>query len=132
MAARAMASSISSRVTGTRGFGSMPLSCVTDAVGRRDHQAAVVFRHEVDLYKRMRGEIKRRATAPPLRAGLSHIRLPLQAGVVAERLSYEWGGVIGSRLHVVVFTERGSRIRIISLRKANPREEQRHARQREP
>ena len=41
-------------------------------------------------------------------------------------------GVIGSRLHVVVFTERGSRIRIISLRKANPREEQRHARQREP
>ena len=41
-------------------------------------------------------------------------------------------GVIGSRLHVVVFTERGNSTRIISLRKANPREEQRHARQREP
>ena len=41
-------------------------------------------------------------------------------------------GMIGSRLHVVVFTERGDRIRIISLRKANPREEQRHARQRQP
>lgn len=41
-------------------------------------------------------------------------------------------GVIGSRLHVVVFTEHGDRIRIISLRKANPREEQRHARQRQP
>ncbi|MCY4122227.1 MAG: BrnT family toxin [Acidobacteria bacterium] len=32
-------------------------------------------------------------------------------------------GEISSRLHVVVFTERGNRIRIISLRKANPREE---------
>ena len=41
-------------------------------------------------------------------------------------------GVIGSRLHVVVFTERGNRIRVISLRKANPREEQRHARQCRP
>ena len=40
-------------------------------------------------------------------------------------------GVIGSRL-LVVFTERDNRVRIISLRKANPGEEQRHARQRRP
>jgi uncharacterized DUF497 family protein len=31
-------------------------------------------------------------------------------------------GRIGTRLHVVVFTRRGEDIRIISLRKANPRE----------
>ena len=31
-------------------------------------------------------------------------------------------GYIGSRLHIVVYTERGDRMRIISLRKANPRE----------
>ena len=32
-------------------------------------------------------------------------------------------GYIGSRLHIVVYTERGDRMRIISLRKANKREE---------
>ncbi len=32
-------------------------------------------------------------------------------------------GLIGARLYVVVFTERNSDIRIISMRKANPREE---------
>ena len=32
------------------------------------------------------------------------------------------GRRIGTRLHVVVFTRRGDDIRIISLRKANPRE----------
>ena len=31
-------------------------------------------------------------------------------------------GYIGQRLHYVVFTERGSRTRIISLRKASPKE----------
>lgn len=31
-------------------------------------------------------------------------------------------GYIGRRLHIVVYTERGDRMRIISLRKANPRE----------
>ena len=31
-------------------------------------------------------------------------------------------GYIGHRLHYVVFTERGSRTRIISLRKASPKE----------
>ena len=35
-------------------------------------------------------------------------------------------GYIGERLHVVVFTERGNRTRIISLRKANPREVRRY------
>ena len=37
-------------------------------------------------------------------------------------------GYIGSRLHVVVYAERGDNIRIISLRKANAREERRYAR----
>lgn len=31
-------------------------------------------------------------------------------------------GFIGSRLHVMVFTRRGQRIRLISLRKAHPKE----------
>ncbi len=31
-------------------------------------------------------------------------------------------GYIGERLHVIVFTERGDSTRVISLRKANPRE----------
>ena len=42
-------------------------------------------------------------------------------------------GFIGVRLYIVVFTERGDNIRIISLRKANRREEkhygQKHERQ---
>ena len=37
-------------------------------------------------------------------------------------------GYIGSRPHVVVYAERGDNIRIISLRKANAREERRYAR----
>jgi len=37
-------------------------------------------------------------------------------------------GVVGERLHCLVFTPRGSCIRIISLRKANTREVKRHAR----
>ncbi len=36
-------------------------------------------------------------------------------------------GFIGDRLHVVTCTERAPRLRIISLRKANRREEARHA-----
>ena len=36
-------------------------------------------------------------------------------------------GLIGERLHCLVFTPRSSRIRIISLRKANTREVKRHA-----
>lgn len=35
-------------------------------------------------------------------------------------------GYIGVRLHVIVFTERGDSTRIISLRKANPREVKRY------
>ncbi len=35
-------------------------------------------------------------------------------------------GPIGNRLHCLVFTLRGERIRIISLRKANSREVKRH------
>ena len=35
-------------------------------------------------------------------------------------------GLIGARLHHVVWTERGDRIRIVSLRKANARETQRY------
>lgn len=36
-------------------------------------------------------------------------------------------GLIGNRVHTVVFTVRGDSIRIISLRKANKREEKRYA-----
>jgi uncharacterized DUF497 family protein len=36
-------------------------------------------------------------------------------------------GMIDGRLHHVVYTERGENIRIISLRKANAREERRYA-----
>ena len=36
-------------------------------------------------------------------------------------------GYIGERLHVLVFTWRREKIRIISLRKANPREMERYA-----
>lgn len=35
-------------------------------------------------------------------------------------------GYIGERLHVIVYTERGDSTRIISLRKANPREVKRY------
>lgn len=35
-------------------------------------------------------------------------------------------GMIGGRLHMLVFTMRGNALRAISLRKANPREERRH------
>jgi uncharacterized protein len=37
----------------------------------------------------------------------------------ARRLAY---GLIGGRLHAMVFTSRGERVRVISLRKANRRE----------
>ena len=36
-------------------------------------------------------------------------------------------GYIGDRLHVVVFTERGDRLRVISLRRATARERKRYA-----
>ena len=36
-------------------------------------------------------------------------------------------GFIGSRLHVVVYAKRGTRRRVISLRKANAREVRNHA-----
>lgn len=36
-------------------------------------------------------------------------------------------GFIGGRLHVAVYTIRGERVRIISLRKANAREARHHA-----
>ena len=36
-------------------------------------------------------------------------------------------GYIGSRLHVVVYTMRGTRRRVISLRKANSREVRKYA-----
>jgi uncharacterized DUF497 family protein len=38
-------------------------------------------------------------------------------------------GFIGERLHVLVFTERGDKIRVISLRKANKREVNAYERQ---
>jgi uncharacterized protein len=41
---------------------------------------------------------------------------------------FEATGLIGHRLHVMVFCFRESKIRIINLRKANPREVKRYAR----
>ena len=35
-------------------------------------------------------------------------------------------GYIGNRLHVLAFTERADKVRVISLRKANKREEKRY------
>ncbi len=35
-------------------------------------------------------------------------------------------GLIGGRLHMLVFTMRGDMLRVISLRKANPREVRRY------
>jgi uncharacterized DUF497 family protein len=38
--------------------------------------------------------------------------------------SRRWGfGLVGVRLHLLVYTERGDRIRVISLRKANAKEQ---------
>ena len=36
-------------------------------------------------------------------------------------------GYIGNRLHALVYVERGANIRVISLRKAHPKEEDRYA-----
>ncbi len=44
-----------------------------------------------------------------------------------DELRFTAIGYIGDRLHYVVFTERGSNIRIISLRKASKQEERRYA-----
>ena len=49
--------------------------------------------------------------------------------VLDTRLAYpepRWRsiGYIGTRLHVIVFTYRGNKVRVISLRKANSREVQ--------
>jgi len=53
---------------------------------------------------------------------------------VADRSSYDETrfisiGFLGARLHVLVWTEREGNRRLISLRKANPREIKRYARQ---
>ncbi len=42
-------------------------------------------------------------------------------------LRYRALGLIGTRLHAVVYTPRGAGIHVISLRKANRREEKRYA-----
>lgn len=44
-----------------------------------------------------------------------------------QEVRYIATGYIGQRLHRVVYTARGESIRIISLRKANPREMRRYA-----
>jgi uncharacterized DUF497 family protein len=41
-------------------------------------------------------------------------------------------GPIGGRLHVAVITYRGERVRVISLRRANSREERRYAKESQP
>jgi uncharacterized DUF497 family protein len=60
-------------------------------------------------------------------------RVDLGAAAIDADLRYAYGedrfqalGLIGGRLHMLVFTMRGDVLRVISLRKANPREVRRH------
>ena len=60
------------------------------------------------------------------------------SALVAEDTRRDYGerrfqaiGFIGGRLHVLVFTPRGEAVHVISLRRANGRERNRHATQKE-
>ncbi len=60
--------------------------------------------------------------------------LEWESAVIDPDTRFEYGeerfqglGLIGNRVYMVVFTVRGDGIRIISLRKANKREEKRYA-----
>lgn len=66
-------------------------------------------------------------------ADVVHLDLGAAFIEVDDRRDYgevrlEATGLIGNRLHVLVFTTRGAAVRVISLRKANTREEARWAR----
>jgi uncharacterized DUF497 family protein len=59
--------------------------------------------------------------------------MDLGTAAIDADLRYAYGesrfqalGLIGGRLHMLVFTMRGDVLRVISLRKANPREVRRH------
>lgn len=59
--------------------------------------------------------------------------------IVQEDMRQDYGerryramGLIGQRLHVLVFTPRGSQLHIISLRKANQREVNRYEEKNQP
>jgi uncharacterized DUF497 family protein len=43
-----------------------------------------------------------------------------------EERRFQALGLIGDRVHMLVFTSRGSKMHVISLRKANPREIKRY------
>ena len=60
-------------------------------------------------------------------------RTDLRTAAIDVDLRYAYGegcfqalGLIGERLHMLVFTMRGNVLRVISLRKANPREVRRY------
>ena len=60
-------------------------------------------------------------------------RMDLGTAAIDADLRYAYGegrfqalGLIGGRLHMLVFTMRGDVLRVISLRKANPREVRRY------
>lgn len=62
--------------------------------------------------------------------------LEWDSAVIARDLRYDYGekrfqalGLIGDRIHMVVFTMRGDALRIISVRKANHREERHYVEQ---
>jgi len=57
--------------------------------------------------------------------GTAHIEEDTRHDYGEQR--FEATGYIGRRLHVVIFCFRGHARRIISVRKANPREEKRYA-----
>lgn len=60
-------------------------------------------------------------------------RMDFDTAIYAPDNRYDYGedrtwalGLIGGRLHMLVFTMRGDMLRVISLRKANPREVRRY------
>lgn len=63
-------------------------------------------------------------------------RIDFDSAVYAPDDRFDYGedrtqalGLIGGRLHMLVFTMRGSALRAISLRKANPKEVARYAKE---
>jgi uncharacterized DUF497 family protein len=65
--------------------------------------------------------------------------MDLETSVIVEDARADYGehrvrlfGAIDGRLHVAVITYRGDRVRVISLRRANRREERTYAKEPEP
>ena len=76
-----------------------------------DKRAANLEKHGVDFAEAEHLDWANSRTRPHLREG---------------ELRFRTFGYIGDRLHVVVWTQRGDRKRVISVRKANQRERRDH------